>query len=184
MEIGFTGTWRIDLDGSTVWNAETGNHEPDRVGEEVITIHDGDGRQIYEVLYGSSPRIRMGYEARYDDPTWVPYLVRSIDNLGGRSETEAVRDFTQSVRATEGTMKRSFEVGKSYSLARVVSGDELTHYRLGSDPVTGVLQYSMMRRMEEDGGAYTSYVFDINGVISRVRRFIRVSEEPVLAGSR
>lgn len=178
MSSGFTGTWRIDLGASTVWNAETGLHEPDRVGDEIISLHDGDGRQVYEVLYGSTPRIRMGYECQYDDPEWVPYLVREIGNIGDRSEAEAVQDFAQSIRATAGTMKRSFEVGKAYSLARVVSGDELTHYRLGADPATGVLVYSMMRRMDEDGSGYTSHVFDVNGVVSRVRRFIRVPDYP------
>ena len=119
--------------------------------------------------------MRMGYECVYDSPEWVPYLVRDITNLGGRTREQAVEDFRQSIRATQGTMRREFEIGRPYSLARVVSGDDLTHYRLGADPASGLLQYSMMRRMAADEQSYTSYVFDVDGVLSRIRRFVRVS---------
>ena len=79
MSIDFNGTWTIDLETSTVWDAATQRQVPDRVGNEVITLRIENGVQDYEVLYGDSPTFRMGYTSRYDDPTWVPYMVREVE---------------------------------------------------------------------------------------------------------
>lgn len=171
----FNGTWDIDLEGSTVWDAARQQHVPDQVGFERITIRDEDGVQHYEVLYGDSPTFRMGYTSRYDDPKWVPYLVREITNVPQEGLQRATADFKDRIRASSGAGSRLLELGKAYSLVRVVSGDRRTHYRLASDPVSGAVMYVMPRRLEQDGRSYVATVLNNDGTVFRVRRFVRVN---------
>jgi hypothetical protein len=173
---GFDGTWHIIVEESTVWNAERREYEPDAVGQEIITIRTEGDVQDYEVLYGSDPVIRMGYRARFDDTEWQPYLVRDIEVPAGVDATAAVSDFRDRVKANSGTMQRDFEIGKPYGIVRLISGDERTHYRLSRDTNSNDILHIMLRRLDEDGNRYTSYVFDRDGVINRIRPFRRVSE--------
>ena len=169
----FNGTWRIDTGRSTVWDDETRQHVPDLVGEEIITLHTANGVQDYEVLYGDRPRIRMGYTSRFDDETWVPYLVRGIDFVDDES---AVDDFKSRINAARGERERHFVVGQPYGLVRTIYVDEHTHYRVSKDPDTGRAQSMMLRSLSADGGSYVSTVLDTNGVCFRVRTFVRVPE--------
>lgn len=170
----FNGTWTIDLENSTVWDAATGRHVRDEVGQEVITIRIEDGVQDYEVLYGDGPTFRMGYTSRYDDPTWVPYLVREITNIPEQGLQESIESFRQRIHATGGNNYRQFEVGKPYGLVRTVYSDERTHYRLAKDPATGLALYVMPRRLAEDGQSYVATILNYDGIVSRVRRFVRL----------
>ncbi|MCU1476327.1 MAG: hypothetical protein JWQ64_1020 [Subtercola sp.] len=171
---GFDGTWHLDLEESKVWNFELGVYEPDEVGQEIITIRTEGDVQDYEVLYGSDPVIRMGYNARFNDTEWTPYLVREIGVAPGSDSEAAVAAFRDRIKATSGTMQRNFEVGKPYGIVRMISGDERTHYRLARDPDSTDILYIMLRRLDEGGKRYTSYVFDRNGVVNRIRPFNRV----------
>jgi hypothetical protein len=168
----FNGTWTIDLAGSRKWDAAGGAYVPDLVGQEVITLRIADGVQDYEVLYGDDPVIRMGYTSRYDDPGWVPYAVREIIVGTGQTAEDAAARFRQRIGATEGPNARNFEVGKPYGLVRLVYVDERTHYRIGKAE-DGSPQNVMLRRMAADGSSYVATVLDAEGVVHRVRRFVR-----------
>jgi hypothetical protein len=168
----FNGTWKIDIARSRKWDAATGVYVPDEVGEEIITLRIENGVQDYEVLYGNDPVIRMGYTSRYDDPQWVPYAVREIITRPGQDQAQAVAAFRQRIGATEGSNARSFQVGKPYGLVRTVYVDPRTHYRI-SKAEDGSPQNVMLRRMAEDGRSYVASVLDVNGIVHRVRTFVR-----------
>src|SRR3977135_3208542 len=74
----FHGSWTIDTSKSFVWDDTQNKHVLDEVGEEAITLRIENGVQDYEVLYGDSPKIRMGYRAAYDGVDWANYVVREI----------------------------------------------------------------------------------------------------------
>ena len=169
----FNGAWKIDTARSKKWDSASGAYVPDEVGEEIITLRIADGIQDYEVLYGSDPVIRMGYTSRYDDSAWVPYAVREIITRSGQSQADAVAEFRRRIGANEGSNTRNFQVGKPYGLVRTVYVDERTHYRIGKAE-DGAPQNVMLRRMAEDGQSYVATVLDVDGVVHRVRTFVRV----------
>ncbi|MDB5819383.1 MAG: hypothetical protein JWQ11_3023 [Rhizobacter sp.] len=168
----FDGTWAIDLAASRVWDDKLGRHVEDAVGQEAITITTRDNVQDYEVLYGDSPRIRMGYTARFDDPRWVSYSVREIASTASDVQAD-LASFKQRIKASEGDRERFFEVGKSYGLVRLVYVDERTHYRVFKSPVDGKAQVMMLRRLAEDGQSYVATVLDVEGIVYRIRKFVR-----------
>jgi hypothetical protein len=169
----FDGEWRIDLGRSVVWDAAAGAYVPDEIGEELISLRiDGDV-QDYEVSYGSDPVVRMGYESRYDDPTWVPYEVREVRSSSDDVEA-SVAAMKRRIKADAGARERHFEVGKLYGLVRTVFVDERTHYRISKSPDDGSAQSVMMRRLGDDGDSYLASVLDTEGVVFRTRWFIRV----------
>jgi hypothetical protein len=170
----FNGTWKIDIVRSRKWDSPTGTYVPDAVGDEIITLRIENGVQDYEVLYGDDPVIRMGYTARHDDAAWVPYTVREIISRPGRDPTEAAAAFRQRIGANEGSNTRTFEVGRPYGLVRIVYVDERTHYRVGKAE-NGAPQNVMLRRMADDGRSYVATVLDVDGVVHRVRTFVRAS---------
>jgi hypothetical protein len=170
----FNGTWKIDLDRSKKWDAATAAYVRDEVGEEIITLRIEGGVQDYEVLYGDDPVIRMGYTSRYDDPNWTPYAVRSITARPGQDQAEAVAEFRSRIGATDGPNARAFVVGKAYGLVRTIYVDERTHYRIGKAE-DGTPQNVMLRRMAQDGRSYVATVLDAEGVVHRVRTFVRVA---------
>lgn len=173
MKDAFEGTWSIDISASYVWDDHLERHVADEVGEEVIRISVKDGVQDYEVLYGDRPRIRIGYTAPYDGTEWKPYAVREIISTAVDPEAE-LEDFRRRIKATEGERARRFEVGKPYGLVRLLYLDERSHYRASRNPLTGKGQHIMLRRMAEDGQSYVATVMDLNGIIHRIRRFVRV----------
>jgi hypothetical protein len=170
----FNGTWKIDIARSKKWDSEAGAYVPDSVGEEIIKLEIVDGVQTYEVLYGDDPVIRMGYSSRYDAPEWVPYAVREITSTSHRDQAAAVAEFRQRIGATEGPNARNFEIGKTYGLVRTVYIDERTHYRI-SKREDGEPQNVMLRRMAVDGNSYVATVLDADGIVHRVRTFVRMS---------
>jgi hypothetical protein len=170
----FNGTWKIDLENARKWDTATKAYIPDAVGEEVIAIRVEDGVQNYEVLYGDDPVIRMGYTARFDAPEWVPYAVREIVTPPGIDQATAVAAFRQRIGANEASNARNFQVGKPYGLVRLVYVDERTHYRIGKAE-DGSPQNVLLRRLAEDGRSYMTSLLDAEGVVSRIRPFIRVA---------
>jgi hypothetical protein len=168
----FNGTWKIDVARSKRWDAASEAYVPDEVGDEIITLRIKDGVQDYEVLYGNDPVIRMGYTSRYDDPEWVPYAVREIIARPDQDEARAVTEFRDRIGANAGPNARSFQVGRPYALVRTIYVDERTHYRVGKAE-DGSPQNVMLRRMAEDGRSYVATVLDAEGVVHRVRTFIR-----------
>jgi len=170
----FDGTWRIDTEHSLVWDDERRRHVPDLVGDEVITMSTVDGVQDYEVLYGDSPRIRMGYACRFDDTEWSPYVVRGMDLPDDVPRDEAIGEFKKRIHAADGHRERQFEIGRCYALVRLVSVDDRTHYRVSRDPVTRLAHSILLRRMAEDGDSYLTTVMDLDGIAFRIRRFVRV----------
>ncbi len=169
----FNGTWEIDLERSTLWDATAGRYVPDAVGQEIITIRVEGGVQDYEVLYGDDPVIRMGYTSRYDAPEWVPYQVREIIGVEKPADADSVAEFAARIGADRGAGRRDFTVGRSYGLVRTIYVDELNHYRASRNPGDGSVQAMMLRKMEPDGDAYTAHVLDGDGIVFRVRRFVR-----------
>jgi hypothetical protein len=100
-----------------------------------------------------------------------------------------VAAFKQRIKAAGGERERSFTVGTSYGLVRLVYVDERTHYRVSRNPADGAAQSIMLRRMEPGGQAYLATVLDVAGVVYRVRRFVRVgagdvSQQFVAAGQK
>lgn len=170
----YNGTWEIDLANSLVWDDASGTHVRDDVGQERITLRITGDVQDYEVLYGDGPKIRMGYTARYDDTQWVSYAVREVISDAADVEQE-ISAFKRRIKAAGGERERSFEVGTSYGLIRLVYVDPLTHYRVSKNPTDELAQSIMLRRMEPDGKSYLATVLDVHGIIYRVRRFVRIS---------
>jgi hypothetical protein len=170
----FNGTWEIDLDQSLVWEDASRQHVRDEVGQEVITLRINGDVQDYEVLYGDRPKVRMGYTARYDDTQWVSYAVREVISDSADVEQE-VNEFKQRIKAAGGDRDRSFEVGTSYGLIRLVSVDAYSHYRVSKNPKDGMAQSIMLRHMASDERSYLATVLDVHGVVYRIRRFVRIS---------
>lgn len=169
----FNGTWKLDLANASKWDTASKTYIPDAVGEEIITIRVADGVQTYEVLYGDDPVIRMGYTARFDVAEWVPYSVREIITAPGVDQTTAVAAFRQRIGANEASNARNFQVGKPYGLVRLVYIDERTHYRI-SKTEDGRPQNVLLRRLAEDGRSYMTSLLDAEGIVSRIRPFLRV----------
>jgi hypothetical protein len=169
----FNGTWKIDLPNARKWDTATKSYIPDAVGEEIITIGVENNVQTYEVLYGDNPVIRMGYTARFDAPEWAPYTVREIIAPPGADPTAAAAEFRHRIGANEGSNARNFVVGRPYGLIRLVYVDERTHYRIGKAE-DGSPQNAMLRRLSEDGQSYLTSLMDAEGIVSRIRPFIRV----------
>lgn len=169
----FQGTWAIDLGESLVWDDNLKKHVPDEIGEELITITVEDGVQDYEVLYGDRPKIRMGYTAPYDGAEWVPYTVREIISSSADTAGE-VEEFKKRIKASGGERERRFEIGKPYGLVRVICLDERTQYRISRDYIDGRAQNSVLRRMAKDGKSMISTVVDVEGLVYRIRKFVRV----------
>ena len=128
--------------------------------------------QDYEVLYGDSPRIRMGYTTPYDGTQWASYAVREIVAASDNVEAE-IEDFKRRIKASGGDRDRSFAVGESYGLVRLVYVDERTHYRVSKSAQDGKAQSIMLRRMAEDGASYLATVLDVHGIPYRIRKFVR-----------
>lgn len=169
----FNGTWKIDIAHARKWDTASKTYIPDAVGEEIITIDVAGGVQTYEVLYGDDPVIRMGYTTRYDVAEWAPYAVREIVAKPGVDPAAAAAAFRRRIGADEGSNARNFVVGKPYGLVRLVYVDERTHYRIGKAE-DGSPQNAMLRRMAEDGQSYLSSLMDVDGVVHRIRPFMRV----------
>jgi hypothetical protein len=170
----FDGVWQLDLEHAKVWDSASESYQPDLVGEEIITIRTDGDVQDYEVLYGSDPTIRMGYRARFDDVGWQPYLVREIITAPHVDQAEAIAEFRRRIKATDGLLRRDFVVGQPYGVMRLISGDEHTHYRLGRAIDSNRILHTMLRRLDDDGQAYVSSVFGVDGIVSRIRRFHRI----------
>jgi hypothetical protein len=186
----FNGVWKIDVPGSSVWDPESESYLADEVGEELIKIENVDGVQNYEVLYGDSPMIRIGYTSRYDSPEWVRYEIREILGAADRPVEEQVAEFKARVKAT-GAHDRNLVVGECYGEVRMISVDERNEFRLARSPKDGTPQSMILRAMESDGNAYLASIMGPEGVIFRIRRFVRVAadsaeaarfERPVAAG--
>jgi hypothetical protein len=169
----FNGTWKIDLPNARKWDTASQSYIPDAVGEEIITIRVEDNVQTYEVLYGDNPVIRMGYTARFDATEWAPYTVREIIAAPGADPAAAAAEFRQRIGANEGSNARNFQVGRPYGLIRLVYVDERTHYRIGKTE-DGSPQNAMLRRLAEDGRSYLTSLMDAEGIVSRIRPFIRL----------
>lgn len=169
----FNGVWRIDVDRSKVWDDASQAYQPDEVGDEIISLTIEGDRQEYEVLYGTDPTIRLGYTSIHDDPTWVPYEVREIIGVSDTDTEQSIAAFRKRIKADDGDRFRRFEVGKAYGLVRTVYVDERTHYRVSKSAEDGLAQSVMLRRIAEDGASYTSTVLDADGVVYRVRTFVR-----------
>lgn len=171
----FDGVWDIDSATSKMWDPDSGSYLPEPVGFERITLkHHGDVQE-YEVLYGDSPMIRMGYTQRFDATEWQPYEVREITSLpSGLGEAEAVDSFRARLGApAEGSRRRNFTVGQNYGMIRLVSVNDRVHYRLAVNADDGSPQSMLMRKLEDDGQAYITYLLDPEGVVFRIRRFVR-----------
>lgn len=171
MSVLFNGRWKIDLDQSVVWDDAAKKHVRDEVGQEFITLGIKGNIQDYEVLLGDRPQIRMGYTAQYDDSQWVSYAVREVISDAANVEQE-ISDFKRRIKAP-GTLDRSYVVGTSYTLIRLISVDDYTHYRVSKSPKTGAAQTIMLRRMARDEQSYLATVLDVDGVVFRIRRFVR-----------
>ena len=154
-----------------MWDTELGRYVPETVGEEIITIRTCGDTQDYEVLYGDDPMITMGYTTVFDDPTWVPYLVRAI-NTEQADASAAVAQFRDRVKADRGGAERNFEVGRPYGWVRTAYVDDRTHYRLQKDD-NGRAQYVMMRRLATNAESYVATLLDRDGIVYRIRRFVR-----------
>lgn len=169
----FNGSWKIDIANARKWEAGTGSYIADAVGEEIITIRVENGVQDYEVLYGDDPVVRMGYTTPFDVAEWAPYSVREIISKTGADPAAAVAEFRQRVGADEGSNTRNFVVGRPYGMVRLVYIDARTHYRI-SRAEDGSPQNVLLRRMAEDGQSYLSSLLDVEGVVNRIRPFVRV----------
>lgn len=172
----FDGAWDIDSATSKMWDPETGTYVPEPVGFERISLkHDGDVQE-YEVLYGDSPMIRMGYTQRFDAVEWQPYEVREIMSVpSGVGEAEAVESFRERLGApAEGSRRRNFTVGENYGMVRLVFVNPGVHYRIAVNADDGSPQSVVMRKLEDDGKAYITYLLDPEGIVFRIRRFVRV----------
>jgi hypothetical protein len=115
----------------------------------------------------------MGYTACYDATEWVSYAVREVISTAADVEDE-VNAFKQRIKAAEGDRERSFKVGTSYGLIRLVYVDPKTHYRVSLNPKDQAAQSIMLRRMADDGQSYLATVLDVNGIVYRIRRFVRI----------
>lgn len=172
----YDGVWDLDTETSTMWDAETNSYVPEPISFERITLKHEANVQDYEVLYGDEPQIRMTYAARFDDAEWQPYAVREITSVPeALTAQEAVTTLRERLRAPEeGLRRRNFTVGQNYAKVRLVSIDDRVHYRITvQDDLSP--QTMLMRKLDEDGQAYTTYLMDPVGIVFRVRRFVRVA---------
>jgi hypothetical protein len=176
MDSPFDGVWDIDTERSSLWDVGRQEYVPEPAGFERITIRHDLDVQNYEVLYGDSPRIRMGYTQRFDATEWAPYQVREILAVpDGDEPGAAARAFGEKIGApATGIRRRNFTVGANYGLVRLISATDRVHYRLAVNADDGSPQSMLMRKMEKGDDAYITHLLDPEGIVYRIRRFVRI----------
>jgi hypothetical protein len=169
----FDGRWELDPDNSEVWDDASGKFVADEVGQEIITIQDDGLIQDFEVIYGNSPIIRMGYRTQYDIARWVPSLVREIRDAEGADLDGDLAAFKDRIKASGPNRERYFKVGQPYALVRLVYINQHLHYRIDRNYL-GEPQSLIMRLMATDEQSYTITQLDPKGRHFRTRKFVRV----------
>lgn len=160
----FSGNWKIDLDASRVWDSSTDTWVPDPVGREDIHIEVNGDVHSYENLCRLNPTYRIGYEVRYGDMTWTPYMVyETVDDGESLGEMGASGD----------TRRVQLKVGEPLSLVVLVKIDETLHYRLSKN-LDGTPGYVLQRRLDDDGRRFTSTIFMADGTVPIVKVFDKV----------
>jgi hypothetical protein len=113
----FVGTWKINLDKTQQFTGQKPSYE-------VITITVENGVQDYkvEIAEGDGPRRKMGYESKYNEIKWVPYMNYTAGTKNMDIMTIKVDDRThyRVIRRNDGTaggimMRRMAEDGRSYA---------------------------------------------------------------------
>lgn len=113
----FVGTWKINLEKTTQFTGQKPSYE-------VITIKVENGVQDYkvEIADGGGPRRKMGYESKYNEIKWVPYMnyTAGTKNMDIMTIKIDERTHYRVIRRNDGTaggimMRRMAEDGKSYA---------------------------------------------------------------------
>jgi hypothetical protein len=152
----FVGDWELDPATCTRLDERTHHQVHDAIGREYVTFRRVGATQEYEVDFGTTSSILMGYRCRVDDANWSPYAVRRV--VGDAHETATL----------------PFKVGQVHSLVRIVSVDERTLYRFERDPVQDLARSVMLQRVAPDGKSYRSVSLGVDGVVLKTRDFRRV----------
>jgi hypothetical protein len=160
---GFDGIWDMDPEASFVWDVEQGKWVPEWVQAQHMTLRHEGAKQIYTVRIQIADDLatHMGYESIFGDPTWVPYSVWEIE---GDPDHELLKP---------GDMLKSGIVLRQ-PMAWVVQTyvDPQTHYRITKN-LDGTAQYSMSRRLSDDGDSIVSVVTLPDGTPSVSKTFRR-----------
>ena len=126
-------------------------------------------------LFNGTWKIDIARSRKWD-PANNAYIAdevgEEIITAPGQDKAQAVAAFRERIGANQGSNTRTFEVGQPYGLVRIVTVDERTHYRISKAP-DGSPQNVMLRRMQPDGQSYLSTVMDADGVVARIRWFVR-----------
>jgi hypothetical protein len=162
----FVGMWRNNLEKSQAWDPGAACWVHDEVGREDVKIENHDDVHDYENIIGLNPSYKIGYRARYDDITWVPYEVREIVD----------DDLSTSADAHEGRPGQVplWTVGQLLAMVVVVRVNERFQFRIARNP-DGSESHIMQRHLADDGQSYVSTVISAAGVPSLIRVFDRLS---------
>jgi hypothetical protein len=161
---GFEGEWEMDPEKSLIWDKEQSKWVPEWVQAQHMTLrHDGD-TQIYTVRIGLADdlAVHMGYESTFGDPTWVPYSLWEIEG-----------DPNHDLLKPNDLLKSGMVLKEPIAWVVQTYVDPRTHYRITRN-LDGTAQYSMSRRLSEDGQTVLSVVTLPDGTPSVAKSFVRV----------
>ena len=157
----FNGAWKLNHERSKVWDSALERWIPDPVGREDVVQIDGEVHD-YENIVGLSPIYTIGYTARYNDTTWVPYMVRAIDNVPEETpETDMA-----------GELGYTMKLGEPLSYVMLVRITDGYHYRISKN-LDGTPGYVMPRQMADDGQSFTTTVLWADGTVKMIKVFDR-----------
>jgi hypothetical protein len=152
----FVGDWELDPTTCTKLDESTHQQVHDEIGREHVTFRRLGDIQEYEVDFGTTSSVLMGYRCLLEDTNWSPYAVRRV--IGHADEA----------------LDLPFTLGQVHSLVRIVSVDQRTLYRFERDPVQDLARSVTLQRVAVDGKSYRSVAFGVEGVILKTRDFRRV----------
>ncbi|WP_411341194.1 hypothetical protein V6U71_04920 [Sphingopyxis sp. J-6] len=162
---GFDGIWEMDTERSKIWSYETDQWVPEPWLSQTISMQHFGNVMAYTHKNESQPGIfaYMGYQCAYDQADWVPYVLDRVE--GDLSTPEGQNTWIEI---------NGFKPGLAVGLVKQIYIDERSHYRLSLD-MNGVMNYTMLRRLSEDGSRMVSHVYDPEGHPMIQKHFKKVS---------
>lgn len=162
---GFEGVWEMDPNKSKRWDSEAGKWVPEPWVSNTITMQHFGNVMAYWHKNEAAPGIfsYMGYQCAYNQADWVPYILDRVE--GDLSTPEGQKTWVAA---------NGFRAGKPVGMIKHIYIDRRTHYRLSSG-MDGVMNYSALRRLSDDGQAWVSHVYDPEGRPMMQKHLIKVS---------
>ncbi|RNL62853.1 hypothetical protein EFK50_14055 [Nocardioides marmoriginsengisoli] len=164
----FDGVWRLTKADSTILDEQSGAMVQDTLTDQWIERRMVGDVIHYKMHVQIAPDLttHMGYEAKFNDKTWVPYTVVSID---GDENDQRLQP------GAEKLLKAGTIVGKPIAWVKVLYVDPWTQIRISKN-IDGTPQYVMQSRLSDDGNTLCGHVLTPSGKLLIDKAFQRESD--------